>query len=180
MINVAIVNSSAQKRNYVGFCINCVKKVIEKDENFAVTVISLKDFNLPFPGDIINNDDSEKLKKLLKSADAYILGTPEYNGSFSAKLKLMFENASHPSEMKDKPISLFGIASGSIGAIKSLEHLRTVCAHVGGFVLPRVVSVANVEEKFDENGNCLDEVITKELQMLAKNFIQYCESIKEK
>ncbi|MBK8944027.1 MAG: NAD(P)H-dependent oxidoreductase [Ignavibacteriae bacterium] len=176
MINVAIINGSAQKRNYVGFCINCIKKVFAKNENFIITEISLKDFNLPFPGEQIENDDSPKLRKLLKSADAYILGTPEYNGSFSAKLKLMFENASYPSEMKNKPVSIFGIASGSIGAIKSLEHLRSVCAHIGGFVLPRAVSIANVEDKFDENGNCNDDEIVKEFKNLSKSFIQFCET----
>lgn len=90
----------------------------------------------------------------------------------------MFENASYPSEMKDKPISLFGIASGSIGAIKSLEHLRSVCSHIGSFVLPRVVSIANIEEKFDENGKCIDINVTRDLHNLAKKHVEFCNPIK--
>jgi hypothetical protein len=39
-------------------------------------------------------------------------------------------------------------SSGSIGAIKSLEQLRSVCAHVGALALPLPVSVANVQQVF--------------------------------
>lgn len=177
-MKIAVVNGSAQNRNYISFCINCIVKVLEKNIDVSIVKIDLKDFSLPFPGEKIEKDDSVKLRKLLKSADSYIIGTPEYNGSFSAKLKLMFENASYPSEMKDKPISLFGIASGSIGAIKSLEHLRSVCSHIGSFVLPRVVSIANIEEKFDENGKCIDINVTRDLHNLAKKHVEFCNSIK--
>lgn len=177
-MKIALINGSAQNRNYIAFCINCIIKVLEKNQEVSIIKIDLKHFNLPFPGDKIENDDAPKLRKLLKSADSYIIGTPEYNGSFTAKLKLMFENASYPSEMKDKPISLFGIASGSIGAIKSLEHLRSVCSHIGSFVLPRVVSIANIEDKFDENGKCADINLTKDLHNLAKKHVEFCKPIK--
>ena len=75
--------------------------------------------------------------------------------------------------MKGKPVSLIGVASGVLGAVKSLEHLRSVCSHIGGFTLPRVVSIANVEDKFDEQGNCNDQGAEKEIRSVAKNLINY-------
>jgi len=110
---------------------------------------------------------------LLESCDAFILGTPEYNGTFTAKLKLMIENSGYPLPMKGKPVSLIGVASGVLGAVKSLEHLRSVTAHIGSFTLPRVVSVAEVEKKFDDNGNCLDEVTDKEVRIIPQNLMKY-------
>ncbi len=37
--------------------------------------------------------------------------------------------------MSGKPVALLGVAAGSIGAIKSLEHLRGVVSHIGGLAL---------------------------------------------
>lgn len=177
MFKIAIINGSVQKKNYTAFVLKVIKDEIELNENFKIIEINLIDYNLPFPGTKIENDNSSELRKFLKSADAFVLGTPEYNGSFTAKLKLMIENSGFPSALKGKPVSLIGIASGILGAVKSLEHLRSVCAHIGAFTLPRVVSIANIEDKFNIKGNCVDIVTEMEIKTLAKNLISYCKSI---
>ena len=172
MVTIALINSSVQKKNYTGFSLNIVKDELLK-KNLSVVEIKLKDFTLPFPGEEIDNDNSNHLKEQLKLADAYIIGCPEYNGSFTAKLKLMIENSGFPSELKGKPIGLIGLASGILGATKSLEQLRTVCSHIGGFVLPRVVSIAQIEKQFDDNGNCINEKTEKDIRLAAQNMASY-------
>ena len=69
--------------------------------------------------------------------------------------------------------ALAGVAAGAIGAIKALEHLRSVCSHVGGIVLPGPVSVANVRSVFDTGGNCLDPSVEGRLRGLPKKLIDY-------
>ncbi|MEE9170498.1 MAG: NADPH-dependent oxidoreductase, partial [bacterium] len=71
------------------------------------------------------------------------------------------------------PIALLGVAAGQIGAIKSLEQLRSVCSHVGAIVLPGPVSVANVRSLFDEDGRCRDEAIEKRIRGVATNLLHY-------
>jgi NAD(P)H-dependent FMN reductase len=172
MPNIALINGSSQKRNYTEFVLNVVKNELENN-NVLTTDIKIKEFNLPFPDEEIENDNSDRLRELLKSADAYIVGSPEYNGSFSARLKLMIENSGFPSMMKGKPVGLVGLASGILGATKSLEQLRTVFSHIGGFVLPRVVSIAEVEKKFDDEGNCISAKMEKDIKLAAINLINF-------
>jgi NAD(P)H-dependent FMN reductase len=177
MLTIALINSSVQKRNYTAFVLNIVKNELV-NQKFKIIEINLKDFTLPFPGEEIENDNSDKLRNLLKSADAYIVGCPEYNGSFTAKLKLMIENSGFPSMMKGKPVGLVGLASGILGATKSLEQLRTVFSHIGGFVLPRVVSIAEVEKQFDEEGNCISAKTEKDIRLAAVNMASHLSLIK--
>ena len=61
----------------------------------------------------------------------------------------------------------------AIGAIKSLEQLRSVCAHVGAIALPLPVSVAGVQRAFDEEGNCLDEQVEKRVRGVATHLLDY-------
>jgi len=62
MLKIAVVNGSVQKKNYTGFTLNIVKDELNKRDGFSVVEINLIEFNLPFPGEKIENDDSPKLK----------------------------------------------------------------------------------------------------------------------
>jgi FMN reductase len=88
-------------------------------------------------------------------------------------MKLFIENLGFPSMLAGKPVALLGVAGGQIGAIKSLEQLRSVCSHVGALVLPGSVSVPNVRSVFDEEGNCLDERIEKRIRNVATSLMNY-------
>jgi FMN reductase len=88
-------------------------------------------------------------------------------------MKLVIENLGFPSALSGKPVALLGVASGRIGAIKSLEHLRSVCSHVGALVLPNPVSVARVRSVFDEQGRCLEAAMEQAIRGLAVDLVEY-------
>ena len=128
---------------------------------------------LPLPGSGQKSDGVEQLTQAVKAATGVILATPEYHGSFSSVIKLIIDNLGFPSVLSGKPISLLGVAAGQIGAIKALEHLRSVCSHVGAIVLPGPVSIAGVHNAFDDQGKCLDSAIEKRIRGGATNLINY-------
>jgi len=56
---------------------------------------------------------------------------------------------------------------------KALEHLRSVCSHVGAIVLPGSVSVARVQDLFDEQGRCGDEATERRIRSVATTLLNY-------
>ena len=90
-------------------------------------------------------------------------------------MKLVIENLGYPSPMAGKPVALLGVAGGTIGAVKSLEHLRSVVSHVGGIVLPLPISVANVRTVFDTEGRCLDSGEERLIRSVGTNLLTYIE-----
>jgi FMN reductase len=129
--------------------------------------------DLPFPGRSSESSSAASLQETLGAAAGVIFATPEYHGGFSAVTKLVIENLGFPSGLSGKPVSLLGVAAGSIGAIKSLEQLRSVLSHVGAIVLPGPISVAGVRSVFDKEGNCLDPAIEKRIRSLATGLLDY-------
>ncbi|MCP5109291.1 MAG: NAD(P)H-dependent oxidoreductase, partial [bacterium] len=129
--------------------------------------------DLSLPGKPGGEEAAAKLQDAVKGATGVVLATPEYHGSYSSGMKLVIDNLGFPSELSGKPIALLGVAAGAIGAIKSLEHLRSVCSHVGGIVLPGPVSVAGVNTVFDDQGQCLDERVEQRIRGTATNLIHY-------
>ena len=115
----------------------------------------------------------ERFQQAVKESTGVLLASPEYHGGVSSPMKLAIDNLGFPSMLSGKPISLLGVAAGGIGAIKSLEELRGICSHVGAIVLPMAVSVARVQQVFDDQGNCQDPDTEKRIRSAATNLIEY-------
>ncbi len=172
MIKIATISGSVRKNNYTSFALQLVQDELKKQDDVELITIDPADFRLNLPG-MPGENESKRLQELVGSAVGVILSTPEYHGSYSSVIKLVIENLGFPSKLQGKPVSLLGVAAGRIGAVKSIEHLRGVCAHVGAMVLPFTVSVANVQKIFDESGNCSDPATEKFIRQLATNHVDY-------
>jgi FMN reductase len=141
-----------------------------------VTLVDPPAGELAFPGEQPASGSTagrDAMQAAVRAATGVSIATPEYHGSMAAKLKLMFENMGFPSAMAGKPVALLGVASGVIGAIKALEQVRSICAHVGAIALPSPVSIAGVNKVFDEAGNCTDPKLAQRLRGLAGSLMDY-------
>ena len=167
---VTILGTSRPGNN-TGKALKLVEAELE-ERGARVTRMDAAKLELGFPGQPVT-EDAKRLQSTVQSATGVVLATPEYHGCFASQLKLMIENMGFPSALSGKPIALLGVASGRIGAIKSLEQLRGVCSHVGSIVLPGPVSVAGVNRVFDEEGHCLDEATEKRVRGVATNLLDY-------
>ena len=172
-IRIVIINGSVRPGNYTSKAVALVADEFTKHPHVQVKVLYPADMRLPFPGVDPNSGSTKALQEEVKGATAVVLATPEYHGSFSSVIKLVIENLGFPSVMAGKPVALLGVAAGSIGAIKSLEHLRGVCAHIGAVPLPLAVSVANVQNVFDPNDRVKDPAIEKMIRNVATNLMNY-------
>lgn len=172
-IKIVTICGSVRPKNYTSMALALVLSEFAKQTDLDVEAIDLTQYDLPFPGMTPRDTSSERFRESVKSATGVVLATPEYHGSFSSVIKLAIENLGFPSVLAGKPVSLLGVAAGQIGAIKSLEHLRSVCSHVGAIVLPSLVSVANVQHLFDKEGRCLDSSVEKRIRSVATSLVDY-------
>src|SRR6202034_4728476 len=78
-------------------------------------------------GDFNDPTYSEPLVKAwntkIKSADAYVILTPEYNHSIPGGLKNAIDTVWLSFGFRNKPVAFVGYSGGVSGAIRALEHL---------------------------------------------------------
>lgn len=172
-IRIVVVIGSMRPGNYTSMAVALVADELRKRPQVSVEVIDPATLHLPFPGTATDAEGTRLLREKISGATGVVLATPEYHGSFSSVMKLVIENLGFPSVLAGKPVALLGVAAGSIGAIKSLEHLRGVVSHIGAIALPLVVSVANVQKVFDASGRCLDPGIEKLVRSVGTNLLNY-------
>ncbi|MEZ4743910.1 MAG: NAD(P)H-dependent oxidoreductase [Bdellovibrionota bacterium] len=150
--------------------------LIAKDEFLKlgcdVSFIDLKDLDMHSFLQMIPVDQANKYSKLVEVADAVMLATPEYNGSYSAVMKAIVEALGFPSPLDGKPVSLLGVAAGAIGAIKALEHMRSMVAHCGGIVLPFALSIKEAHLLIDDSGHCLDPLLENSIREQARKLVE--------
>lgn len=174
-IRIVVILGSVRPGNYTRMAAALVADELKKQPKVAVELIDPDTLHLPFPGKDPDSASTKWLQKQVVDAAGVVLATPEYHGSFSSVMKLVIENLGFPSVLAGKPVALLGVAAGTIGAIKSLEHLRGVVSHIGAIALPLPISVANVQHVFDREGHCLEPEVEKLIRSVGTNLLGYFE-----
>src|SRR5262245_47027480 len=132
MEGIVCIAGTNRPNNYTARALGIVVDAL-RQSHVDPLVFDARALSLAFPGQP-DPGDGERLRTAIAAAPGVILATPEYHGSFCAMTKLIIENLGFPSVLAGKPVALVGVAAGRIGAIKALEHLKSVCAHIGAIV----------------------------------------------
>lgn len=172
-LHIAAIIGSLRPNSYTLRLISIALEEVRLQPGVQVDIIHPAELPLALPGQPGTEALQAELVRRVNAADALLLGTPEYQGSYSSVIKALIDNTGYPSALAGKPVAMIGAASGAIGAVKALEHLRSVCSHVGAIVLPYPVSVALVEQVIDEEGHCLVPALEKQLQSVGLQLVEF-------
>jgi chromate reductase, NAD(P)H dehydrogenase (quinone) len=135
---------------------------------------------LPFyDGDVEAAGDPEAvvaLKDAIRSADALLIATPEYNRGVSGVLKNAIDWASRPSfasPLTAKPVAIIGASTGRGGTARAQEQLRSALEFSRAEVLEQPeVLVPEAFMRFDEQGELVDGGIRAELAELVDTLVR--------
>lgn len=149
-----------------------VAAALARASGAEVSHIELADFDIPMynadleakgtPADVM------RLKQLMYEHPAWIICSPEYNGSYTALLKNTIDWVSSP--VKDDPDWLDGFKSfsgkvvgvlsaspGTLGGLRSQSHLAPLLLNAQCWIAPRAFALARAGDAFDAAGRLLDD-----------------------
>ncbi|MED4585792.1 NAD(P)H-dependent oxidoreductase [Brevibacillus choshinensis] len=120
-----------------------------------------------------------QLVELCKSADGFLISSPEYNWSIPGALKNALDWLSRQAvgtPLASKPAAIMGGTPGGFGTSRGQLHLREqmFALNLDAVGRPEVL-VPQLHTKFDEAGQFSDEMGRKLLQQLVDNFVQKVE-----
>jgi chromate reductase, NAD(P)H dehydrogenase (quinone) len=114
------------------------------------------------------------LRDAVAEADAVFFSTPEYNHSVPGTLKNALDWASRPHgkhPFVGKPVAVVGSSAGIFGAVWAQAELRKVLGAMGARVVDVEVPVGEAQEKFDADGNLIDEGLREQLRNVLETLI---------
>lgn len=132
-----------------------------------VTLLELGDLDIPMynadleargtPPDVL------RLKALLHAHPAWIICSPEYNGSYTALLKNTIDWASSPvagdatwsdgtRPFRGKVVGMLSASNGRLGGLRSQSHLAPLLLNLECWLAPRAFALSGAASAFDAQG----------------------------
>lgn len=124
---------------------------------FEVEVLDLRDWPLPMFGETIETLGNfadptysdpivKRWNQTIKSGEAFLVITTEYNHSVPGELKNALDNVFFSHGLRNKPMGFVGYSAGPIGAARAIEHLAHIAIEADGVPLRNTVLVGNVSQ----------------------------------
>ncbi len=132
---------------------------------------SMDDKPLPLVG-APGSWESEVVKEfqgMVKEADAFLLTSPEYHGSFSGVMKNQLDWI-YGDFVKGK-VSAVMSTLGGVSNSNTLNHLRLVMRQLHVHCISAQICVPKVKDAFDDEGHLVDEDLSERLETVASNLV---------
>jgi len=158
--------------------------LIEKNGG-KVDYANMNEFDCPsFNQDLeLNNSHpkgAEELRKRILANDAFIIASPEYNGSMPGLIKNAIDWVSRfrPQPFNEHHALLMSASPSMGGGNKALWSLRMPLEHLGARVFPDMFSLATAHKAFSTEGKIADETLSKRFETNLVAFMALVEAAK--
>ena len=150
------------------------------------TLLELSDFDIPMynadleargtPADVV------RLKQLLWEHPAWVICSPEYNGSYTALLKNTIDWASSPVKgdpvwqdgtrsFRGKVVGMLSASNGALGGLRSQSHLAPLLINLECWLAPRAFALGQAANAFDEHGALVQEAHRQRVQGVVEQVL---------
>ncbi|HEX8461069.1 MAG TPA: NAD(P)H-dependent oxidoreductase [Segetibacter sp.] len=179
-MNIEIVSGSPRKGSVTFRLALFLKKYLQEITKHNINIIDVRDWNISTMQEIVYasvENAPENFKPLAQrmfSANAFIIVTPEYNGSYTPAMKNLFDH--FPKQMH-KTFGIVTASTGSLGGIRASQQLQLLILALFGIPSPYMLVTPNVDKKFDEQANLIDPAFHNSIHNFTSEFIWLAERI---
>lgn len=179
-----LFSASLRKDSLNTLLIKLAAHIIEKN-NSKVDLASLSEFDCPsYDQDVEATGEiptgAKEFRKRLLANDAFIISSPEYNGSMPGVLKNIIDWTSRfrPQPFNERHALLMSASPSMVGGNRGLWALRVPFEHLGARVFPDMFSLAMSHKAFTADGELNDATIAKRFEGNLIAFMGLAEAAK--
>lgn len=182
-MRIEIISGSPRQNSVTRRAALLLQKTLQKNTEHEVNIIDLSKWNLPLLQKVFVSveqtpDEFKPLSEKIFKADAFILVTPEYNGSYSPALKNVLD---HYPKQHHKPFGIVTASTGTYGGMRATQQMLLLVLALFGIPSPYMLVVPFIDKKISIDGDLLDEGFTHNIHNFTTEFLWLAEKIvKEK
>ncbi|MEA4907139.1 MAG: NADPH-dependent FMN reductase [Anaerolineaceae bacterium] len=180
-VNILGLSGSLRRDSYNSALLRTANELLP--EGAALEVYDLG--SIPLYNEDIRQDGFppavQALREKIRSADAVLITTPEYNFSFPGVLKNAIDWISRPPDnpFAGKAAAIAGASTGMYGTARAQQQLRQVLSAVNLYTVNKPeVLVTKARETFDQNGRLADETARKFYGDLLGELVRFARRLK--
>ncbi|MEM1057140.1 MAG: NAD(P)H-dependent oxidoreductase [Bacteroidota bacterium] len=149
-----------------------------EDRGHAVTLVDPAETRLPMLDRMYKEfadgeapEPMETLAEQIRTADAFVIVTGEYNHLPPPALLNTLDHFLE--EWSFRPSAIVSYSAGRLGGVRAAVHLRDLLAELGTVSLPRALAYGQVGKTFAEDGTPREE----DAERLAKDFSRFADDL---
>jgi NAD(P)H-dependent FMN reductase len=157
---------------------------VAEQHDATVALASMRDFDVPsYDGDVEASrgipPGAQELRRQLVENDAFIISSPEYNGSMSGVLKNLIDWTSRfrPQPFDTRHALLLSASPSLAGGNRGLWALRTPLEHLGTRVFPDMFSLSMAHKAFSGD-DFADSALRARFEKNIEAFLSLAEAAK--
>lgn len=181
-VSILAFAGSLRKSSYNKALLRAVSELVPEDAELEIFDLE----GIPLFNQDLENQPPQKVKEFkakIRSADAILIATPEYNYSIPGVLKNAIDWASRPSgdsAWKGKPVALMSASTGRFGGARAQYHLRQCFVYLDMCPLNRPeVMVSQAKDYFDDQGRLKDKEVRQHISELLNGLVTWTRKLKK-
>lgn len=179
-MKIQIISGSPHKNSISFRVAKHLHQLLQHHPDHEVELLDVRDYPLTPVQDVWKNMDDvpEQWKPLVEKmfgAEGFILVSPEHNGSYTAALKNLFD---YFPKQAHKPFGIVTASPGAMGGMRATQQMQLFTAALFGILSPYMLVVPQVDKKFDEEGNLLDEKFQRMIDTFLREYFWLAEKLK--
>ncbi len=179
-MNIEIVSGSPRAASVTHRLVLFLEKHLRQKTEHTINILDVRDWELPLLQQEVYSQTvkaPEALQPLVKrifEANAFILVSPEYNGSYTSALKNVFD---HFPRQNHKAFGIVTASTGSLGGIRASQQMQLLVNALFGIASPHMLITPQVDKRFDAEGNLLDPAFQKSIDIFTAEFLWLAENL---
>ena len=181
-MNIEIISGSPRAARLSNRVARFLKKQLLDVSEHEVNIIDVRDWNLPPMQEVWTSVEKtpfafQSLAKRMFQADAFILVSPEFNGSYTPAMKNLLD---HFPKQHRKTFGIVTASPGAMGGMRASQQMQLLVGALFGILAPHMLITPGVDKKFDENGNLTDPAFQKSIDLFINEYLWLAEAIMKK
>lgn len=119
----------------------------------------------------------ERLARLYRAADAFVIVSGEYNHGIPPALKNMLDHFLE--EYFFRPSAIVCYSAGAFGGVRAAMQLRMTLAELGMSSIPSLFPVPHVQDAFDVSGRASNPAFEQRVGRFIAELEWYAEALKQ-
>lgn len=180
-MKIEIVSGSPRQESITHRLALFLKKQLEAKTKHEINIIDVREWNFPTLQEVVyssvdNTPEHYKpLAQRMFAADAFIVVTPEYNGSYTPAMKNLFDH--FPKQMH-KPFGIVTGSPGALGGVRAALAVQLLVMALFGIASPYMMVTPQVDKKFDVEGNLIDQAFEHSVNSFVTEFLWLAERLR--
>jgi NAD(P)H-dependent FMN reductase len=181
-MNIEVISSSPRTNSITSRVAVFLHRHLRTQTQHSVGLLDMRAYVLPFVQTVWHKpelvpENWQPLAERMFAAEAFVIVSPEYNGSYSPAVKNLFD---HFSKQIHKPFGIVTASPGTQGGMRAAQQLFLMTTALWGIPSPQLLIIPEVDKKFDEQGNISDASFQSNVDMFVKEYLWLAEALVKK